>query len=763
MAKRKQKKRKNKAQKKQRQMQQARKANISPPVDNVKKEKEEEEEFHGIWDFDPEPYVDSIPSQPPIPILRLSNHNIWASNQRLKVEIVFKYGDTEISVDYKSEDELKLASRQRARQMLEEEKRLLHVLRSCRFLAIDTFGFGYMAFTQKLLPQISTIIEEGWKIESEEKPVRLSTALHCCVKSNIDWLDLQCVIRYDDLTINLANIYSKIKAGENFFQLGDGSFALLPANVTERFSLLFEIAHEQTPQGVLRFRRSQALLIDALLKMHEMTFDVDEAFQNIQASLQKSASDSKVKPPKEFKGKLRHYQQEGLIWLLHLYEAGFGGCLADDMGLGKTIQILALFQYMKVTKKATGPALIVVPLSLLINWQREAEHFTPNLRVVIHHGSERSVKKLKLEKSDLILTTFGTLRNDVLHWESIEFDTCILDEAQAIKNPKSQAAKAVRLIKARHRFVLTGTPIENHLGDLWSLFDFLNPGLLGTGPRFRRLIDNPSITPDSGTLKFISDTIQPFLLRRTKEQVLKDLPEKTETTLYCTMEGRQQELYTAMRDTFRADLLGLVKTQGLGRSKIKVIEALLRLRQCACHPGLIDDKLSEEPSAKLELLFEQLTEIAEEGHKALVFSQFTSFLTFVRNKLDAAKLPYEFLDGKTKNRQERVDHFQTDPNCRVFLISLKAGGLGLNLTAADYVYILDPWWNPAAESQAIDRVHRIGQAKKVFAYRIIVQNTVEEKVLQLQQHKRNLADAILTAEKSVMKKLDLDDLNLLLS
>jgi len=338
----------------------------------------------------------------------------------------------------------------------------------------------------------------------------------------------------------------------------------------------------------------------------------------------------------------------------------------------------------------------------------------------------------------------------------------ILDEAQAVKNANTESAKAVRLLFGDNRLAMSGTPIENHLGELWSLFEFLNPGLLGASSAFQ-LNGGALRNPDEDTRKLLAHALRPFILRRTKEQVAQELPAKLEQTIYCEMEPRQRALYNELRLHYRDSLLNRIGSEGMAKSKIQVLEALLRLRQAACHPGLIDKKLAKDPSAKLDVLMDQLREVLDEGHKALVFSQFTSLLALVRDRLKSSGTVYEYLDGKTTDRQARVERFQTDPDCRLFLISLKAGGLGLNLTAADYVFILDPWWNPAVEAQAVDRAHRIGQERPVFAYRLIVRDTVEEKVLQLQESKRNLADAIIGASNSLIRDLRTEDIELLLS
>ena len=464
------------------------------------------------------------------------------------------------------------------------------------------------------------------------------------------------------------------------------------------------------------------------------------------------------------------------------------------------MQVLALLEERRVRRakkdEVNAPSLVVVPRSLVFNWMEEAARFAPNLRVLNFHGKERGEITPKLNDVDLIITTYGTLLRDIIKLKDIRFDYAILDESQAIKNAQSQSAKACRLINADHRLAMTGTPVENHLGELWSLFEFLNPGILGRSATFQSLArstttparvtvgpandddDAPdddsaataatesqtSATSSNGDARpLLAHALRPFILRRTKKQVLTELPERTEQTLYCEMEPKQRKLYDELRDYYRTSLADRVAKSGLAKSKLHVLEALLRLRQAACHPGLLDKKKVTDSSAKLDALLEQLDELVTENHKALIFSQFTSLLDIVRQHLDKRKITYEYLDGKTRDRQARVHRFQEDPNCPLFLISLKAGGHGLNLTAADYVFILDPWWNPAVEAQAVDRAYRIGQTRHVFANRLICRDTVEEKIMALQKSKRDLADAIITADNSLIRTLTAEDLQLLLS
>jgi SNF2 family DNA or RNA helicase len=445
--------------------------------------------------------------------------------------------------------------------------------------------------------------------------------------------------------------------------------------------------------------------------------------------------------------------------MLFLQRFRLGGCLADDMGLGKTVQVLALLSLRKLVMVGR-PSLVVVPRSLIFNWQEEAARFAPQLKGIdASHGQRGDWADLDPD-ADFVLITYGTLVRDITSLKDIAFDYVILDEAQAIKNHQTARAKAVRLLKASHRLALSGTPIENRIEELWSIFEFLNPGFLGHSSTFKKLF--AADLEDENQRAALRNAIAPFILRRSKTQVALDLPPRTEDVLLCEMEARQQALYNKLRDHYRQSLLKKVQTEGMNRVQTQVLEALLRLRQAACHPKLIDPKLLTEDSVKLDTLIDQLDEIVGEGHKALIFSQFTSFLALVKPRIEERGWAYEYLDGKTRNRQERVERFQSDPHCPLFLISLKAGGLGLNLVAADYVFLLDPWWNPAVEAQAIDRTHRIGQERPVFAYRLICRDTVEEKILQLQKSKKSLADSIIAESSGMLKEMSADDLAFLL-
>ena len=449
----------------------------------------------------------------------------------------------------------------------------------------------------------------------------------------------------------------------------------------------------------LRFSTSQAALLDALLAAQD-SVEIDAGFERMRERFRNFSGLEQVEVPDTFVGQLRGYQREGLSWLKFLGDFNFGGCLADDMGLGKTVQFLAMLLRRLQDVKTPPPSLVVVPRSLMFNWSSECARFAPTLKVMEYTGLERANSRADFSRFHLILTTYGTVRRDIAVLKDIEFDYVVLDEAQTIKNPSSQIARASRLLKANFRLALSGTPIENNAGDLWSIFEFLNPGMLGRSTAFRTHIADPE---SRESREMVAKGLRPFILRRTKKQVAAELPDRLEETIVCDMEPEQRRLYDELRLHYRDSLLGLVQEQGIARTRMHVLEALLRLRQAACHPALLKRGDESEPYAKLDVLVPHLQELISEGHKALVFSQFTSMLSILREHLDRQGIVYEYLDGKTRDRKARVNHFQDDPDCPVFLISLKAGGLGLNLTAADYVFLLDPWWNPAVEAQAIDR------------------------------------------------------------
>ena len=622
-----------------------------------------------------------------------------------------------------------------------------------------------LVMPERRLPEVvAKLTQQGWVVESQGVRIRRPGSFNLSVTSDVDWFELDGQVDFDGVTASLPDLLKALRNKDQYIRLDDGSQGMLPQEWLEKYGHLAQMA--QGARDSLRFAPSQALLLDALLAEQE-NVHVDPQFAAFRDKLRSFEGVKPSAEPRGFHGELREYQKEGLGWLHFLREFRFGGCLADDMGLGKTVQVLALLQSRQLRRPKKGehrrPSIVVVPKSLVFNWIDEAARFTPKLRVLNYTGTDRKQRMEDSKGFDIVVTTYGTMCRDVVRLKEMHFDYAILDESQAIKNQNSQASKAARLISADYRLAMTGTPVENHLGELWSLFEFLNPGMLGGSTSFNSLAKNGMDDHGNGGVRLLAPALRPFLLRRTKVQVLTELPEKTEQTLYCEMSSRQRKAYNELRDYYRSNLSNRVEELGLKKAKIHVLEALLRLRQAACHPGLLDAKKNNELSPKLETLVEQLREVIAEGHKALVFSQFTSLLSIVRQHLDSERFVYEYLDGRTRKRGEKVKRFQEDPACPLFLISLKAGGHGLNLTAADYVFILDPWWNPAVEAQAIDRAHRIGQTRPVFAYRIICRDTVEDKILELQKTKRGLADAIVSADNSLIRSLTAEDLQLLLS
>jgi superfamily II DNA or RNA helicase len=618
--------------------------------------------------------------------------------------------------------------------------------------------------TRKVPAIVGKLIENRWRVEAEGKLYRQASALRLNLTSGVDWFELHGTAQFDGQEVPIPSLLAALRKGENTITLSDGTIGVLPPEWLAKYASLAGLGD---PAGeTVRFSRKQAGLLDALLAARpEMTCDA--TFARIREELRTFENVQPITPESGFTGELRPYQREGLGWLHFLQRFGLGGCLADDMGLGKTVQVLALLESRRHLRtqpggEDVGPSLVVVPRSLMFNWVQEARRFTPAMRVLEHSGLTRMREGGEhFSAYDLVLTTYGTLRRDIAILKDIVFDYVILDEAQAIKNAETDSSKAVRLMQSRHRLAMSGTPVENHVGELWSLFEFLNPGMLGAASVFKAISTHRGV--DDDMLPLLRRALRPYILRRTKSQVAKDLPERTEETLYCELDAQQRRLYNELRDYYRDNLLARIARDGIKKAGIHVLEALLRLRQAACHPGLMDKTKVSDSSAKLDTLIPQVQEVIEEDHKVLVFSQFTSLLAIVKSRFDQAGVVYEYLDGKTTDREARVSRFQTDPACKLFLISLKAGGLGLNLTAAEYVYLLDPWWNPAVEAQAIDRTHRIGQTRPVFAYRLIARDTVEERVLALQKTKRDLADAIISENNSTLRSLTREDVELLLA
>ncbi len=616
-----------------------------------------------------------------------------------------------------------------------------------------------------LAREVPRLTSSGFEIygEANLSQIRINRTkptMRMNVASGIDWFDVEATLLFGDATAPLAEVRRAMKRGDQYVKLSDGSLGAIPEEWLARYRRLFALGEEQ--DGVVRLGEAQGALLDQLLGEADEA-QADAEFGRRRERLRTLGAVTARELPPGFVGELRPYQKAGYDWMHFLRDAGFGGCLADDMGLGKTIQTLAFLESLYHTDPEAPASLIVMPRSLLFNWQREAERFAPGLAVCIHVDRGRVREVEKFDEYDLVLTTYGTMRRDSELLRSYTWHTIILDESQVIKNPVSETARNARLLRGTQRLALTGTPVENSSIDLWSQFAFLNPGLLGNLDRFREEFAGPIERGESGEARdLLRRMVYPFLLRRTKEQVAPELPARTEQVVVCEMEPNQKRLYIKRRDEYRAALLGTIDSTGMNDARMQVLEGLLRLRQICCHPLLVDAE-HRGGSGKFEALLETVATLQAEGRRALVFSQFTELLKLVRAELDTRKIPYAYLDGRTRNRQQIVERFQAGDGPPFFLISLKAGGVGLNLTAADHVLLLDPWWNPAVEQQAIDRTHRIGQDRPVFVQRFVTRDSVEEKIMALQGRKRELAEQLVAAEASGFKSLTRDDIEVLFS
>lgn len=620
----------------------------------------------------------------------------------------------------------------------------------------------YNQFNEKL---------EEWKVElmgyDNLKALRINrhkpeTKVH--IASNIDWFETTVDIAFGEQTVSIADVKKALARKENFVKLADGSIGVLPENMMQRFTLLTKMG--EIDGSKLKVKKIHFSILDELLT------EVDEDALQKELEEKKERLDkivgndySNIQAPENLKAILRPYQIVGFQWLMFLKEAGWGGILADDMGLGKTVQTLSWLAHYK-NENPKAKFLVVCPTTLTYNWEKEIQKFTPDFNALIHHGPKRANKVEAFEKVDIIITSYGTIRSDIKMFVDIEFDYVVLDESQAIKNPKSLATKAAQLLNAKYRLALSGTPIQNNTFDLYAQMNFLNPGMLGTRDFFLNEFAMPiDKFQEKEAKEQLKKLVYPFMLRRTKDQVAKDLPEKTETVLYCEMGKDQRKIYEAYRSNYQSKILGMIDEQGMQKSQFHILQGLTRLRQICDSPAIINDaEKFENHSVKLEELVRELTENTGE-HKALVFSQFLGMLALIRAELTAKGIPFVYFDGSTTNaeREKAIVEFQENTECKVFLISLKAGGVGLNLTAADYVYIVDPWWNPAVEQQAIDRTHRIGQTKAVFAYRFICKDTIEEKMLLLQERKRLLAEDLISDDSAIMKRLTREDIAYLFS
>ncbi len=603
------------------------------------------------------------------------------------------------------------------------------------------------------------LLERGFQIKQETKGKRFfigQTSLDIEVVEKSDWFDVRAFAIFGAFKIPFIQLRDHILNHIQEFTLPNGDIAIIPEEWFAQYEHLF---HFSIKKSELQLHKTHIGVL------HEISEHTALTMSRKLARLSDFEGIEDIGLPQGFGGLLRPYQQAGYNWFHFLQSYQFGGVLADDMGLGKTVQTLALLQKQKETLQHTEHAktsLLVLPTSLVYNWIKEAEKFTPTLRILSHSGYNRSKDSYAFTHFDLVITTYGILRSDTEILSKFYFNYIILDESQHIKNPTSKSFKAIKLLKGKHKLALSGTPIENSVSDIWSQMHFTNPGLLGSYSFFQKeFVHGIEKKKDELVAHRLQAIIKPFVLRRTKNQVATELPPKTEQIVYCEMSEKQGEIYEKIKSEYRNALLDNALQQNNGRGQIALLQGLTKLRQLANHPQMIDEHYNDS-SGKFDTVIEMLQSIAAEGNKVLLFSQFVRHLGLFKTYFEQNNIPYAYLDGGTKNRAEAVDYFKENDEVKVFLISIKAGGVGLNLTEADYVFLLDPWWNPAVEQQAIDRSHRIGQQRNVFIYKFISKDTVEEKIVALQNRKKSIANSLITTEESFVKSLSSDDLKELL-
>lgn len=635
-------------------------------------------------------------------------------------------------------------------------------LRHGRLALPKSEAFAWLADTNARLQ------EAGFRLRQHAEDAKRYflgySSIDVSIREGRDWFDIYANVRFGDYEIPFLKLRSFILNKKREFTLPNGEVAVIPEAWFIKYSELFGFLEHHIDQdsNKLVLQKHHLALVQELERDNLATTVMSRKLER----LRDFAEIDSYPAPERFNGTLRPYQQAGYDWMNFLRQYRFGGCLADDMGLGKTVMTLAMLQGQKETPNgnadATRPSLLVMPTSLLYNWELEARKFTPDLRVFVYTGTYRDKNTAQFDDYDLILTSYGIVRIDIDLLSDYRFNYVILDESQAIKNPSSHITKAVMQLNTAHRLILTGTPLENSTMDLWSQMSFINPGLLGSQSFFRNEFQIPiEKRHDEAKTGRLYGLIKPFMLRRNKAQVATDLPEKVESVLFCDMTPDQEKQYEEAKSYYRNLILERIEEDGMAKSQMVVLQGLTKLRQIANHPRMVDADY-EGDSGKLDDMLMRLETAIAENHKILVFSQFIKHLSVVRQYLKEKNIKYAYLDGSTTDRQSQVELFQTDNSVKLFLISLKAGGLGHNLTAADYVFILDPWWNPAIEAQAVDRAHRIGQQKTVFTYKFIAKNTVEEKILALQRSKQQLAGSLITTEDNFVKSLTKEDIMVLL-
>ncbi|MFY0628376.1 MAG: ATP-dependent helicase [Reichenbachiella sp.] len=685
-------------------------------------------------------------------------------DSKIFFELKFKYGEHTYSasqiksVSVQVEQVEDQYTFHRIRRNVEQEKHSIRFLeetglnlKSSQTTLPMGQAFSWIRDTQKLIEDAGITLQQ---LNSGAKKYFIGKSeMTVQIKENIDWFDIHAVIKFGEFEIPFKMIRNYILKNKKEITLPNGEIAVIPEAWFEQYSELLAFS-DSDEEDQIQLQKHHISLVKELQESNLAQLQLGQKLAKL--SEFEKIDDYALSP--NFNGDLRAYQKAGFNWMNFLKSYKLGGCLADDMGLGKTVQTLAVLQSVHDEDDA-GASLLVMPTSLIYNWEKEAEKFTPKLKILTYTGVKRVKDMSQFAKYDLIITSYGIVRQDIDLMAQFHFNYIILDESQVIKNPESNISKCVMDLNSTNKLILTGTPIENTTLDLWTQMTFVNPGLLGAKSYFKKQFQIPiEKKHDEVKTKKLYTIIKPFLLRRNKSQVATDLPEKIENVRYCTMSEAQEEAYEKVKSSYRDKIMSEIDAGGgLGKSQFMILQGLTKLRQIANHPMMADEEYKGD-SGKLEDVSFMISNALNKEHKILIFSQFVKHLKIVGNYLDESNINYAYLDGGTKDRQKEVEDFQTKEGIKVFLISLKAGGLGLNLTKAEYVFLLDPWWNPAIEAQAIDRAHRIGQKNKVFTYRFITKNTVEEKIMQLQKNKRKLASDLISTEESFIKNLSKEDL-----
>ena len=608
---------------------------------------------------------------------------------------------------------------------------------------------------------------DGWKfVEKDDmnffklmdEPFRLCAKIDFSEETQ-DSFEIQLYGQVGEEIINFDDVYDTIQSGEKYSRIRSLGFVEYPAqNIYAMMRAFNSFDVYRNDENKFTVKTYRAGLINELKNLG-VELVLSDKFKEFWEQMSTFSTHDGLQLPENATAEFREYQLKGYGWLWFMYKYGLNGILADDMGLGKTLQALTVLQKAKEVD-GPMPTLVICPTTVVFNWESEIQKFAPELSCLKLSGADRKSLFKEIPNYDVVITSYALIRRDIKHFKDINFRYSILDESQNIKNAMSQTAQAVKQLQASHKLALSGTPIENKLEELWSVFDFLMPGFLLTMAEFNSRYVNPIMERQDKTVeKRLKLQIYPFILRRMKRDVAKDLPDKVENIAYCELTDEQKDFYLQVLDSTKEELFKSIEQNGLEKSRLSIFSALLRLRQICCHPRLYDKENVKHimSSGKFEKLKVMLEEIISEGHRVLLFSQFVNMLDIVKGWLEREGIEYEYLTGKTKDRQAAVEHFNNS-NIPIFLISLKAGGTGLNLTGADYVIHYDPWWNPAVEDQATDRAYRIGQTKKVFVYRLITKNTVEEKIQKLKTIKRNLVDSVISVDRNIVKSLTMDDI-----